>query len=165
MLIATLPGATLIHEGQMFGYQVKLPVQLCRRPIEPINWEVETFYEMLLHEASHPVYQTGTWQSREVLPAWDLNASHRSLIAYTWRGTVKDNSGQDRDERRLIVINYASHSSQGRVMLPDFDLAGRMWQLNDVMHLTEYQRDGDDITKNGLYIDLLPWQTHLFDFC
>jgi hypothetical protein len=32
------------------------------------------------------------------------------------------------------------------------------------MHLTHYERDGDDIANNGLYIDLLPWQSHIFSF-
>jgi hypothetical protein len=159
VLIATLPGATLIHDGQMFGPQIKLPVQLGRRPNEPVNREIEAFYQLLLREASHPIYGAGDWQGREALPAWDLNASHRNLIAYTWRGEFEDG-----DERRLIVVNYSDHSSQGRVMLPDFDLKGRTWHLTDVMHLTHYERDGDNIANNGLYIDLLPWQSHIFSF-
>ncbi|RPI99889.1 MAG: alpha-amylase, partial [Chloroflexi bacterium] len=50
ILVATLPGATLIHEGQLVGHQVKLPLQLARRPAEPVNTQVEAFYRALLAE-------------------------------------------------------------------------------------------------------------------
>ena len=35
--VATLPGATLWHEGQFEGRRVQLPVFLGRRPDEPID--------------------------------------------------------------------------------------------------------------------------------
>jgi hypothetical protein len=155
VLITTLPGATLLHDGQFVGHQVKLPVQLGRRPSEPDNLPVETFYRMLMGEVRHPIYHEGAWQLRDCVPAWDLNATHRNLIAYSWR---------QGDERRLMVINYAPSSSQGRVLLPGFDLAGQKWCLYDVMHLAEYERDGDQITRDGLYVDLPAWQTHIFRF-
>jgi len=155
VLIGTLPGATLLHEGQLTGAQVRLPVQLGRRQPEPENADLMAFYRLLVHELRAPVYHGGTWQLREPLPAWDLNASHRSLLVFTWR--------QD-DERRLIVVNYAPISSQGRVPLPDFELAGRTWRLYDTLHQTEYERSGDEMISEGLYIDLAPWQAHVFRF-
>jgi hypothetical protein len=155
VLVVTLPGATLLHEGQLVGHQIKLPVQLDRRPPEPDNAQVEAFYRMLLDEARHPAYHAGEWRLRECNPAWDLNASNRSLIAYTWRLG---------DERRLVVVNYSATSAQGRVPLPDFGLAKQKWKLHDVMHRVDYERDGDEISDSGLYVDLLPWQTHVFQF-
>jgi hypothetical protein len=156
VLIATLPGATLLHDGQMIGQQVRLPVQLGRRPPEPANAEVEAVYRTLLKEAAQPIYHEGRWLLRDTMPAWDLNASNRSLIAYTWRSA---------DERRLIVVNYSPSSAQGRVPLPDFDLRGQLWTLRDAVRQTEYERDGDEMADHGLYIDLMPWQAHLFAFC
>jgi hypothetical protein len=155
VLIATLPGATLLHEGQLNGHRIKLPVQLGRRPLEPDNQAVTTFYRMLLAEVTHPVYHNGHWRLRECAPAWDLNATHRRLIAFTWRLD---------DERRLIVVNYSPGNAQGRIPVPDFDLNGRTWTLYDVMHLYEYDRNGSEIAGDGLYVDLPPWQTHIFTF-
>jgi glycosidase len=154
-LIATLPGATLFHEGQCTGHQIKLPIQLGRRPPEPVNNEVEKFYRTLIAEAHHPVYREGEWQLRDTIAAWDLNASHRALIAYTWRRG---------DDRRLIVVNYSPASAQGRVPLPDFDLRGHTWHLYDVVKQVEYERDGSDMAEHGLYVDLVPWQAHIFVF-
>jgi len=155
VLIATLSGAAMLHEGQLVGHQIKLPIQLGRRPPEPDNAQVETFYRMLLGEVRHPAYHDGEWHLRECNPAWDLNASNRSLIAYTWRLG---------DERRLVVVNYSPTSAQGRVPLPDFDLAKQKWTLHDAMHRVDYARDGDEMSDPGLYIDLLPWQAHIFQF-
>ena len=88
-------------------------------------------------------------------PPWDRNDTHRNLVAYTWR---------QNDTRRLIVVNYSAVPSQSRIMLPDFDLTGRIWRLYDVVHLYDYEREGDEIAAEGLYVDLPPWQTHIFAF-
>ncbi len=155
VLIATLPGATLLHEGQLVGHRVKLPVQLGRRPDEPQNETVAHFYRMLLSEVAQPPYHAGYWRLRECMPAWDRNDTHRNLIAYTWR---------EDDTRRLIVVNYSPTASQSRIALPDFDLAGQRWRLYDVLHLYEYEREGDEIVADGLFVDLPPWQAHIFTF-
>jgi hypothetical protein len=84
-----------------------------------------------------------------------LNASHRALIAYTWR------SGE---ERRLIVVNYSPVSAQGRVPLPDFDLREKPWHLYDAVGQLHYDRDGIEMVDPGLYVDLTPWQSHIFVF-
>jgi len=154
-LIATLPGAALLHDGQLTGRQIRLPVQLGRRPPEPDNDGVKAFYALLLREACHPIYHDGEWTLRGTVPAWDLNASHRSLIAYTWR---------QGDERRLVVVNYSATSSQGRVPMPDFDLRGSAWALRDVINQTEYERNGYETADHGLYVDLMPWKMHIFHF-
>jgi len=154
-LVATLPGGTLIHEGQMQGHRVKLPVQLRRRPPEPDQPDVEAFYRCLLAEANHPVYHEGVWRLREPVAAWDDNPTFVHLIAYTW---------QHGDERRLVVINYSDQAVQGTIPLPDFGLAGRVWMLHDALDDARYERDGDLLDRRGLYVDLAPWQVHLFRF-
>ncbi len=155
VLITTLPGGTLLHEGQFVGHRIKIPVQLGRRPYEEDSAKTEAFYRHLMHEVTLPIYHQGDWSLHQVAPAWDSNRTHENLIAYTWR------SG---DERRLIVVNYSAIHSQGRVALPDLDVAGNQWRLCDVLAKAEYDRDGDDMAEHGLYIDLLPWQSHIFEF-
>ncbi len=46
--IATLPGATLWHEGQFEGRRVRPPVFLARRPEEPVDKELQSFQHQLL---------------------------------------------------------------------------------------------------------------------
>lgn len=155
VLVATLPGAKLWHEGQFEGYRIKLPVQLGRRPAEKGDKKLDKFYNSLLKQVSKKVYQQGEWQLRHIIRAWPENESYQTLIAYTWRRN---------DKHRLIVINYANHRSQGRVMLRDFDLEGTVWLLTDLLNDKTYERGGNEMAEAGLYIDLLAWGAHIFKF-
>jgi len=147
-LVVTLPGATLLHEGQFQGYRIKLPVQLRRRPHERDHPAVEAFYRILLTEATQPIYHEGEWILRQVEPGTD-GTTHHNLIAYTWRLG---------DERRLVVINYSDAPAQGVVPLPDFALDGHGWTLRDVLQRTSTARPGDDLAQNGVWLELAPWQ-------
>ena len=156
VLVATLPGATLLHEGQMVGCHVQLPVQLGRRPSEPENEAVLLFYQMLLAEIAHPVYHEGDWRLCNARPAWDLNASHRSLVVYTWHHDAY---------RRLVVVNWSHAAAQGRIMLAHLDLGDQQWRLHDRLHpMQVYERGGVEMAEDGLYVDLPAWQAHVFDF-
>jgi hypothetical protein len=155
VLVATLPGAKLWHEGQFAGHKVKLPVQLRRRPPENTDKSTYQFYQWLLHKADQPVYRQGQWQRREVIPAWPGNETHRNMIAYTW---------QFGDQRRLVIINYSNVHSQCRIRLTDFGLEGHTWTLEDRLNQKEYERQGDRMISDGLYIDLTPWNAHIFAF-
>ena len=50
--VATLPGATLWHEGQFEGWRVRLPVFLGRRPDEPVDEELRAFHLLLIAAAA-----------------------------------------------------------------------------------------------------------------
>ncbi|MBN1678728.1 MAG: alpha-amylase [Anaerolineae bacterium] len=154
VLVTTLPGATLFHEGQFYGHRVKLPVQLGRRPHEHDNADFAAFYRVLLQEASQPIYHQGEWRLCDIWNAWAGNNTHRNLIAYTW---------QHGDDRCLVIVNFSPLASQGRVVLHEFGLQGRVWTLRDVLHAVDYERDGNEIHQTGLYIDLKPWWTHVLE--
>jgi hypothetical protein len=64
----------------------------------------------------------------------------------------------------VVTANYASHPSQCYVRLPFSDLGGRRWHLRDLLGEARYERDGDDLKSNGLYLDVPPWQCHAFEF-
>lgn len=154
ILVATLPGAKLWHEGQFEGYRIKLPVQLGRRPNENPDTDLYGFYNKLIIEAHHPVYSQGAWALRQVVRAWPENATNDHLIAYTWRLD---------DTRRLIVVNYSEHQSQGRIPMHDFELGEHTWKLVDILdHNKVYHRDGGRLASDGLYVDLMPWSAHIF---
>jgi len=48
LVALTVPGARLVHEGQMEGFKIKLPVQLGRRQTEEVNQGLLEFYQNLL---------------------------------------------------------------------------------------------------------------------
>jgi glycosidase len=150
--ILTLPGARLLHEGQFEGKKVRLPVFLGRRPAEPVDEDLTAFYGRLLKETARDIFRNGEWRLCE-RSGWTDNQSCRNILAWCW---VKD------DERYLIIINFKQDAAQARVRVPWDALRGKQWRLNDVLSGQSYDRSGDEMRDAGLYIDLKPWQCHLF---
>jgi hypothetical protein len=150
----TLPGAKLIYDGQFEGRRVKLPVQLGRRPVEPRDANLRTFYEQLLVAIDTPALREGTWRFCE-RGGWPDNQSYLNLLAWCWR------SGE---ERRLIVVNFSDAPAQARVGLPWEDLAGRSWRLTDALSGGVYERCGDEMRDPGLYVALEAWGFHFLTF-
>jgi hypothetical protein len=62
--------------------------------------------------------------------------------------------------RHLVVVNLGDGAAQGRVRLPWADLAGRGWELADRLGGECFQRDGDELARDGLYVDLAGWGAH-----
>ena len=150
--ILTLPGARLLHEGQFEGWRVKLPVFLARRPTEPVDIDLVAFYERLLNATRRGVFWNGEWRLCD-RHGWPDNQSCHSILAWCW---IKD------QERALVVVNYGETPAQARVEVPWDDLRSRQWRLQDGLSGEVYDRDGNDMRDNGLFVDLAPWQTHLF---
>ncbi len=74
LAVATLPGAKLWHEGQFEGRRVRLPVQLARRPAEPVDRDIRSFYRELL-------------RLRRGGREWRLTASENDrMLAWVWDG-------------------------------------------------------------------------------
>ena len=86
------------------------------------------------------------WQD---LFTWDR------FITFSW-----EHPGQ----RLLVTVNYGPTQGQCVVRLAFGDLAGRTWLLRDLMNPTvKYERDGDELARRGLYLDLPAWGRHVFE--
>jgi hypothetical protein len=145
-----VPGATLWHEGQFEGWRVHVPVLLGRRPKERDDEDLRRFHLRLI-QAAHRI-RRGEWASCEVT-GWPDNQSSQQLLAWSWT---------DREQRALVVVNYADAAASAIVHPPWDDLAGRVWQLVDLLTDETYERDGDDVSRHGLYVALCNWGVHLF---
>jgi hypothetical protein len=75
-------------------------------------------------------------------------------LAFAWHGPG--------DERLVVTVNYAPNQSQCYVRLPFTDLGHRRWRFADVLGTAAYEREGDDLQAHGLYLDVPPWQAHVF---
>ena len=114
----------------------------------------DRFYTLLLAVLRQKLACEGEWQLLSCTAAWDGNWTSDCFIAFAWQ--------DDEQGRMLVAVNYAPHQSQCYVRLPFADLADRSWQLRDEMSDVVYDRDGADLGARGLYLDLLPWQFHVF---
>jgi 1,4-alpha-glucan branching enzyme len=154
VIMSTLPGAKLFHEGQLEGWQVKLPVQLGRRPAEGTDENFQTFYRELLKAINLPPLREGEWKLCE-WEGWPDNHSYRNLVAWCWRKEL---------QHCLVVVNFSGWMSQGRVRLPWNDLAGQSYHLADAFSGDIYIRDGAEMRDPGLFVDLEPWGFHFLCF-
>ena len=66
-----------------------------------------------------------------------------------------------RGPRSLIVVNLADAPAQARVHLPWDDIAGRTWHLDDLLTDAGFDRAGDELAADGLYVALGPWGHHV----
>jgi hypothetical protein len=150
--VATLPGATLWHEGQFEGRRVRPPVFLSRRPDEPADLDLADWYRRLLAAVAQHV-RAGAWRLLEAT-GWPDNQSCRNMAAWSWAG---DPGG----DRHVVVVNLSGQPAQARVPLDWPDLPSRSWRLTDILGESVFERDGDELASPGLFVALGPWQFHL----
>ena len=129
-------------------------MQLGRRPEEPAVAGLEDFYRTLLTELRNPVYHDGQWRLLEARIKAGEPALHRGLSAHQW------SLG---NEFRVVVSNMTGQRGRGRVMV-QLPLAGANWQLTEVFSGDVYDRDGDDMTDRGLFVDLPTYGSQIFAF-
>lgn len=149
------PGLKFFHQGQLEGRIKRIPVQLERAPSEAVNNGLRMFYLRFIEILNRPAVQGGSWQLLECVAAWHDNHSFDAFIAFIWRG--------DNDESLLAAVNFSDQPAQCYVRLPSAGLGGRTWQLRDLMGKDTYQRNGDDLVAHGLYLNVSPWQCHVFE--
>ena len=147
------PGLRFFHQGQFEGRRKRISPHLVRQPIERADVAVERFYEQLLAVVGDMGVRDGEWSLRECVPAWDGNWTWDCCLAWLWSGRA--------GERRLVAVNYAGNQSQCYVRLP---ASGRsLVRFRDLMGSCAFDRDGQDLDAQGLYLDMGPWGYHVFE--
>jgi hypothetical protein len=152
LLAATLPGAALLHEGQLEGRKVRLPVFLARRPDEPPDRELRAFYAALLGAIAGERLRSGAWSlcDRE---GWPDNQSYLNIVAWCW---ARESA------RHLIIVNLGDCPSQARVRVPGEGILKEKWRMVDLLNGETWDRDGDEMGGAGLYFDLVPWGCNFY---
>ena len=155
----TLTGAKLLYEGQLEGRRVRPPVFLARRPVEPLDSDLQAFYYKLLATVKESRLHEGEWHLCE-RTGWPDNSSYLNLLAWCW---------SQGEERYLVVVNLSEYQSQAQIHLPWNNLAGRTWQLidlldGDVLIDDVFVRDGEQMRSTGLFVDLPAWKFHFLRF-
>jgi hypothetical protein len=105
-----------------------------------------------LEAINRPVFREGEWSLCD-RTGWPDNASFQSLVTWSW---LKD------DERYLIVVNLSGCPVQARVRVQWADAGGEKWRLVDALSGGTFERDGEEMLSQGLYVELEPWNYHFF---
>lgn len=148
------PGLRFFHQGQFEGRKKRISPHLGRAPDEPVDKNLNEFYDRLLAILRQPVIRDGQWQLLECAPAWDGNWTNDCIVAFAWQGPQR--------EPLVVAVNYAPNQSQCHIRLPLADLAGKKWKLQDQLSPASYEWNGDDLQGRGLFVDLAPWQAAVF---
>lgn len=152
--IYLLPSANLFYIGQIFGNKLKAPVQLLRMPKEDPDPEIVKFYDQLLPVLALPAVHEGAWCFLHPRQAWQGNDSHWQVLSQAW----------DLGEQHLrVFVNWADYRSQCWVDLGFGNLQGKEVLLRDRISSKVYIRDGMELMLRGLYLDLEPWESHVFE--
>ena len=146
VVMSTLQGARLYHDGQLEGFRTHLPIQLGRQPNEAPDRDLRIFYGRLLDAAA------GARAGREDWRLCDCTGCsenpHPQLVAWCWSNP---------QARHLVVVNLSPADAEGRVRLPWRDLAGRTWSLADQLSEDRFTRSGDELAREGYRVTLDGW--------
>jgi hypothetical protein len=147
------PGLRFFHQGQLEGKTKHISPHLVRGPKEPINKVLKDFYDRLINILSREIVRNGNWKLLECFSAWEGN--------YTFDSFIISNGNNSSGEHLLVCVNYSDHQSQCYVRLDKIN--GGQWRLKDLMSEVIYNRARDEMQSKGLYLDMKPWQYHVFE--
>jgi hypothetical protein len=155
VIMSTVPGAKLFHDGQFEGRRPRIPVQLARRPKEQPIDALVAFYRRLTTEINDAPYHNGTYMALGTHPILGTDTGHENMIATAWV------QGED---WRIAVVNYCDQPVKGRVMVPRPAFAGMAaWRFYDVLNPGDpFLYVGDDLLTAGLPLDMPPFGAHMF---
>jgi hypothetical protein len=148
------PGLRFFHQGQFEGRRKRISPHLRRGPDEPVDQRLSRFYHRLVDVLCRPEVRRGRWQLVESSAAWDGNWTWDCFVAFAWEaaGTYP----------LLVAVNFAPNRSQCYLRLPFTAVAGQHWTLRDLTSEVTYEREGDELSARGLYLDMDSWQYHVF---
>ncbi len=151
-----LPGMRFLHEGQLEGTRVRLPVHLSRRPVEAADARISSFYEELLAALDNSAVGHGKFEILRPCSAWSQNSTDHCFVVVQWQASP--------DAFDLVVVNLASRPSQCYVTPNIAGLAQREWKMEDLLGEEKYWRNGSEMLARGLYLALPARGAQLFHF-
>jgi hypothetical protein len=151
-LMGTLPGMRFYHQGELEGKRLHLPITLRLSAEEKGDPVSAAFFEKILRITKEEVFHEGEWGLLPVVDEGDATAGN--LVVYQWRTP---------QAWKLIAVNLAGCSSQGRVRLAGCADAGKNYIFYDELNEVRYPRSGTELASAGLFVRRDAYGAHLFD--
>lgn len=156
LLILSLPGMRFLHDGELEGALVRIPVQLLCSAVEPTQPDIERMYEQMLIALQKTAVGQGEAVILKPREAWPGNATAQNFVLVQWQVQAPD--------FELAVVNLAPQRSQCYAPLSVGDLAGHDWLMKNLLGSEEYRRSGKELQSQGIYLDLPEHGAQLFHF-
>jgi len=140
VVMATLPGAHMYHEGEREGRKSHVPVHLGRRVDEVTDEALKDFYTKLwAFTAAHPFTQA-KWKPLKVSSGVLHRESH-SLLGWSW--TTETSCF-------IVCINYSAEAAHGRIPLERKEVIGATQIIDGAIEPSKF--------LHGSRIKLDAWQ-------
>jgi hypothetical protein len=146
LLMLALPGLRLLHEGQLHGARIRIPVEFGQRPAEPLNRELAGWHERLLASLKHSPVGRGQAALLKPERAWPDNPTADTFVVIRWQSHASDFD--------LVVVNLAPHRAQCRVHVDSPSSTPARWRLRDRLGSEDHLRDARRLATEGLFLDL-----------
>lgn len=102
VIMATVPGAHLYHDGEREGRRNRVPVHLGRRVDEPVDEVIASFYDKLFAFIANKNFTLGEWKLLGVNSRLWRRESHH-VLAWTWTTA---------DRIFMVAINYSHEKAR-----------------------------------------------------
>jgi hypothetical protein len=110
LLLASMPGLRLLHEGQLEGLETRVSVHFSRRPAEKPHPEVARFYDYILSVLQNTSIGKGQWMLLDPVPLDSRATLPQGLFIIQWQS--ESNSFE------IVVVNLSGESIDCRVRPP-----------------------------------------------
>lgn len=147
IIAMTVPGMRFVHDGQIEGRRARTSIHLGRRLVEVPDPEALALHASLFELLRLPALREGKFRTL---------AATGSVVAHRWEhplGSV------------VVAVNYSETEATAAFPLELHGIEGRRVVLHDRMSSVDYARDGSELVDpaRGLFVQLGPWQVHVFD--
>lgn len=145
-LVMTIPGMRFVHESQLDGRRVRLPVQLGRNAASVLDDERLGFYRRLLAAAGASELRDGEFRLAPLAPMRSGDERYDRILAALW----EHGAGA-----AIVAVNLGEGEVEGRVRLRFLSIAGQKVAIDDL--LGESARtvvSGDELLEQGLAVRL-----------
>lgn len=152
-LMLVLPGLRLLHDGQLTGAGVRVPVQLTRRPAESERPQIREMYEQLLAVDAETSVGRGT--ARVLRPkALSGERPPDAVVLIQWQNDAR--------MLRLAAVNLGPQACRCSAPLV-LETARANLSFADRLAEHRFSRSSQEIREQGLVLELAPYATHLFE--
>ncbi|WP_424245522.1 hypothetical protein Dip510_000454 [Elusimicrobium posterum] len=145
-IISTISGARMYEAQQIYGFDFRMPIQYSGMHAKG-NPEITEYYRKLLNISDNPAFHGGQWTLKETQSVND-SLTNNNILYWTWVQGV---------EQKLVVINYSAEQSVCRI-----DLSKNRFSEMKEEFSGNVEPNPQDLYKNGLYLDLKPYEVKIY---